>query len=283
MGFPNAVFNSFECKKNTQLLFLSQKRAETYPNEAFLIIMEPIDYVRAKIKAAGVRTASLLSLLEARDKNRDGIVHFDDIDHILNGLMGKKEEDQLTRREMHVLRMSLSDASERGEVLYHRLYDVLENKKKDKGETEIWNETKDNRGIGNGFTRHVCRSSSSSGNSRRTLDGHSGTGAGTERVSMRGVQDRVAGSDNMPRASAASSNAYDYGGGMSVPRGSLEEYLQYRGADVGTAEQAANLERFMNALERYEAESGLRIVGTPNGLRVPIGPCLSVDVEFRGV
>jgi len=220
--------------------------------------MEPIDYVRAKIKAAGVRTASLVSRCERLDKNRDGIVHFDDIDNMLSELMGKK--DQLSRREVRVLMMALSNAPERGEVIYETLYDVLDTKKKDTGAGEVWLEA-DTMTPASGYGENLRFS-------QRTLPLERGP-ARQQSVrsgmpaSKRGSLDRVA-SDPAPASSY-------------VPRDSIGEWLRKR----GPCSETANFKTFVHALERYERDSGMRIENVPNGFLVPLGPDLKVHLEFR--
>ena len=219
--------------------------------------MEPIDYVRAKIKAAGIRTASLVSRCERIDKNRDGIVHFDDIDNILSELMGKK--NQLTRREVRVLMMSLSNAPERGEVIYRTLYDVLDAKKRDTGEGEEW------------LKRHDDSPTTEYGDnvrySQRSIPlAHGSTFTQSVRSSM--VRESSIG--RLTADQAPSSGSY-------VPRNSIGEWLRMRGPSAETR----NFRAFVLALEKYERESGVRVEDTPNGFMVPLGPDLKVHLEFR--
>jgi len=219
--------------------------------------MEPIDYVRAKLKAAGVRTASLVSRCERLDKNKDGIVHFDDIDNILSELMGKK--DQLSRREVRVLMMALSNAPERGEVIYETLYDILDAKKKDTGADEVWLEAGD-AFPASGYGENLIFS-------QRTLPlvlGPVSKHSVRSSTSKRSPMDRVA-SDQAPTSSY-------------VPRDSIGEWLRRRGS---CSSETANFRTFVHALERYERDSGLRVENVPNGFMVPLGPDLKVHLEFR--
>lgn len=220
--------------------------------------MEPIDYVRAKIKAAGVRTASLVSRCERLDKNRDGIVHFDDIDNMLSEFMGRK--DQLSRREVRVLMMALSNAPERGEVLYETLYDVLDAKKKDTGAGEEWLEEGHDASPATGYGENLRYS-------QRTLPLVRGP------IFTKSVRSSMAKGSSMGRVAgdpAPSGDAY-------VPRGSIGEWLRKRGQGAETS----NFKTFVHALERYERDSGMRIEDVPNGFVVPLGPDLKVHLEFR--
>ena len=222
--------------------------------------MEPIDFVRAKIKAAGIRTAGLISLCEKIDKNRDGIVHFDDIDNILSEKMGKT--DQLSRREVRVLMLALSDATERGEVQYKRLYDVLDVKKKDDAASEEWlNENGDQDHSTGGLLY-----------SRRTLPLAHGPATTTSIRSSSNhkiVQNRVSNNFNMIPGERPT----------YVPRESLGDFLR----KLGPSMEATNFKTFIHALEKYERDSGMRIEDSPNGFVVPLGPDLSVNIEFRSL
>ena len=220
--------------------------------------MDPIDFVRAKIKAAGIRTAGLVSQCEKLDKNHDGIVHFDDIDNILSETMGKK--DQLSRREVRALMLALSDAKERGEVQYKRLYDVLDVKKKDDIASEEWlNDNCDQDQTADGLIY-----------SRRTLPlahGPATTTSIRSSITQKIAQDRVSNTSNMVLGERP----------LYIPRDTLGDFLRKLGPSV----EAANFKTFIHALEKYERDSGMRIEDSPNGFVVPLGPDLSVNIEFR--
>ena len=206
--------------------------------------MQGIDFVRSKIKSAGVRTQGLIARLETLDKNRDGIVHFDDVDYILAELMGKK--DQLSRREARILMLAMSDNVERGEVLYHKLYDILDKKPIDNGQHEKWKDcTADLDTIGGvRFTKRSIRT-----------------------VPSKQAYNRV--SDDRDPVTESSATY--------VPRGSIGDWLHKR----ATEKDVKNFRSFVHALERYERDSGMRIEDTKQGFMVPIGPDLKVSVEFR--
>ncbi len=220
--------------------------------------MQPIDFVRSKIKACGVRTAAIVSQCERLDKNRDGIVHFDDIDYILANLMGKK--NQLSRREARHLMLALSNSQERGEVIYKNLYDVLDAKTKDNGENEIWRDNNNNN-INNGefdstfsgvrFSKRSIKSTGSISRGGQARVGHE-------------LDPAV---DGIP---GATRKTY-------VPRGSLGDWL-HKKASPG---EMKNFRTFVHALERYERDSGMRVQDSRNGFILPLGPDLQVSIEFR--
>lgn len=254
--------------------------------------MEPIDFVRSKIKSAGVRTASLVSRCENIDKNKDGIVHFDDIDHILSELMGKK--DQLTRREVNCLRMVLSNAPERGEVVYKRLYDILDAKKKDTGSGEIWIETEEpgtgawtgtgTRGRELGLLTHTINDTRFALSRRGNTIGRGRRCGSAERVNSYIDRPHPCHDEN---ESSISNNADMY----YVPRGSLGDFLHKRdgkssasgGDSSSNGEQTSNFKKFIHALEKYERDSGMTIEDSPRGFLVPLGRDLCVNIEFRGL
>jgi len=213
--------------------------------------MQAIDFVRAKIKAAGVRTAGLVSRCEELDVNRDGIVHFDDIDHMLAQIMGKK--NQLSRREVRHLMLALSNNAERGEVLYERLYDVLDKKDKDTGRDEKWREGGEDLDTAGGV-----RFSKRSLAARPAKKAHG-------RVSM---------DADSPDASTSASAPTMY-----VPRSSIGDWLHKRASDS----EVRNFRSFVHCLERYERDTGCRLLDTDTGFTVPMGPGLVATVEFKVV
>ena len=205
--------------------------------------MQGVDFVRAKIKAAGVRTEGLVDRLQALDKNKDGIVHFDDVDRTLAEIMGKR--DQLSRREVRHLMLALSDNPQRGEVLYHRLYDVLDKKPKESASEEKWRDGTEDLDTAGGvrFTKRSIKTAPSKRAHPRV---------GTE------------------LDSATPSATY-------IPRGSIGDWLHKRATD----RDVKNFRSFVHALERYERDTGMRIQDTAEGMLVPISPDLNVAVEFR--
>ena len=87
--------------------------------------MEALDIIRMKVKRAGLKTASVIEGCRKLDRNKDGRVHFDDLEMVMIDLLHKKGLE-LTRREWRHIMSGMTNSPERGDVLYEKLYDVLD-------------------------------------------------------------------------------------------------------------------------------------------------------------
>ena len=87
--------------------------------------MDALTNIRSKIKSCGLKTASVVEGCRALDRNGDGRLHFDDVEMIMTKMLAKRGLE-LTRREWRQIMSNLSNSPERGDVLYEKLYEVLD-------------------------------------------------------------------------------------------------------------------------------------------------------------
>ena len=84
--------------------------------------------IRRKLHDSRVKFASVVHRCELRDKNRDGIVHLDDLEDILNDVVAP--EYRITRRELQKFATSIMGEKFDGGIEYEKLFDTLEPKRK---------------------------------------------------------------------------------------------------------------------------------------------------------
>ena len=87
--------------------------------------MEALDNIRMKVRRAGLKTASVIEGCKKLDRNKDGRVHFDDLEMVMTDLLRKKGLEP-TRREWRHIMSGMTNSPERGDVLYEKLYNVLD-------------------------------------------------------------------------------------------------------------------------------------------------------------
>ena len=88
-----------------------------------------------KFKQARLNIASILAKCEKRDKNRDGILHFDDLEEIIQDGLG---EYRLTIRESTFLQNQLTADKRKRTVLYNNISSFFEREQNDTIHLERW-------------------------------------------------------------------------------------------------------------------------------------------------
>ncbi len=212
--------------------------------------MDPLSFVTAKVKNQGVKTVSIVTECEKLDRNKDGLIHSDDLFFILNDLMG---DQPLSRREARYLIQSVTNDKNASDIEYNKLYRVLDAKKSGKGaEEEKWFDAA-------GTTDTLSSSLRFSG---RTLNMET---LSPGRLSSSGVR-------NFNPNTTSSRSDIEY-----APRGSIGSWLEKSACPI----EIKNFKKFIHALEKYERDSGMHVEDEPNGFVVPLGPDLKVKMEFR--
>ena len=89
--------------------------------------MEPIAKIRSKVKNCGLKTATIVEACKAIDRNRDGLIHFDDLEMVMTDLLAKRGVE-LSRREWRQIMAAITNDPTRGDVIYEHLYEVLDAK-----------------------------------------------------------------------------------------------------------------------------------------------------------
>lgn len=90
---------------------------------------EALVSIRRKLRAGGIKVATVISRCEALDRNRDELIHVDDLEKVLRTLLvidARDEDNMLTKRELRELNDMMGSGKERGEVEYSRLQTLLE-------------------------------------------------------------------------------------------------------------------------------------------------------------
>lgn len=187
--------------------------------------------------------ATVISRCEALDRNRDELIHVDDLEKVLRTLLvidARDEDNMLTKRELRELNDMMGSGRERGEVEYSRLQTLLEpaaarqQQQQQQEQSERWRddiEVSDRR-------RGAAASSSSS------------------------------------RAASTRRSDPDY---WATSRGSVGEWL----ANAACPAEIKNFKRFIASMERFERESGVRLEQLEGGdFVVPLGPDLRVTMSF---
>ena len=101
--------------------------------------------IRRKLRDSRVKVATIVHRCEVKDRNRDGLVHIDDLEDILNDVTAS--EHRITRREL--IRFSATIVSERndGKIQYEKISDILEPKsKKGSEDNENWVDIEEDEG-----------------------------------------------------------------------------------------------------------------------------------------
>ena len=212
--------------------------------------MDPLHFVIAKIKNAGVKTVSIVTECEKIDRNKDGRIHSDDLAFIIGDLMAS---DPLTRREMRHLLVAVANNADAGDVEIDKLYTVLDAPKKTPEEDEKWFD-------GTGSLTNSLKVSSSLRFSSRTLN--------LETMSP----GRLSSSNQNNQNVDPNRENREY-----APRDSIGSWLEKSACPA----EVKNFKKFIHALEKYERDSGMHIEDQPNGFTVPLGPDLKVSMTFR--
>jgi Ca2+-binding EF-hand superfamily protein len=99
-----------------------------------------------KFKKSGLKVASLISKCEKVDRNKDGIIHFDDLEDIIQDCLGI---NRLNAREMTYLKEELNVDRKKGTIRYISIQELFDIESSNQ-ETEIWKSDKlDNDDNGN--------------------------------------------------------------------------------------------------------------------------------------
>jgi len=216
--------------------------------------------VRAKLRANGIKAATIISRCEELDKNKDDRLHMDDLEAILATLVPRGES--FSRREMRALFSAMSNGNERGEVEYSQLPSVLEPHRvgqtgEGRGE-ERWRDTD--------FDEEVLHPS------RGGARGGGGGGAVKMGGKARG---------GMMRRKEGGGGGARSGGDVELdawttPTGSVGEWLQKAACPA----EIKNFKLFIACMERFERETGMRLEQQAGGFVVPLGPDLRVSMQF---
>lgn len=76
-----------------------------------------------KFRSSKIKVATIIAKCEKIDNNSDGIIHVDDLEDIIQELLGKH---RLTAREMIYLLGQLTHDKRKGKVFYNNIQDFLE-------------------------------------------------------------------------------------------------------------------------------------------------------------
>jgi hypothetical protein len=179
--------------------------------------------IREKMVDQRVRPDSIVHACEAIDKNRDELIHADDLEDVLHDLLGAST---LNRREIKTLTGTLEVPGARGKAIeYKRLTEVLE------------------VGLASGVGDRENRDSNG-----------------------RPLGETWRGGDESEIHTTR----------WAKQKGSVGEWLT---GPACPAEQK-NFKKFINAMERFERDTGMRIQPNEEGFVVPIGPDLRASVKF---
>ena len=98
-----------------------------------------VTVIRRKLRDAGKKASTIVEKCHGKDKNRDGVVAFDDLDDAFQEVFGPTEH-RVSRRELLKLAHIMMDGRFDGStVSYERLIDVLEpSVKRRDGRGERW-------------------------------------------------------------------------------------------------------------------------------------------------
>ena len=200
--------------------------------------MDPITKIKAKVKNCGLKTATIVEACRVIDRNRDGLIHFDDLEMVMTDLLAKRGVE-FSRREWRQIMGAISNDPTRGEVLYENLYEVFdsgvagvsEEKWFDQGSVEV--------------IRSDTRGRDRSVSPVRTTLHVSSPARGSKKMGP-------------------------------MPKGSIGHWLQTKAYPT----EVSNFKCFVQALEKYERDSGEKIETTEDGFLVPLGPELVVKIQY---
>lgn len=85
--------------------------------------------IRKKLRTAGVRVETIIKRCQTQDRNEDNVIHVDDLEAVLRGLLvidPRRDDNMPTKRELRQLFSMMSNSHGRGEVEYPRLLQLLE-------------------------------------------------------------------------------------------------------------------------------------------------------------
>ena len=209
--------------------------------------MDPIAKIRTKVKNSGLKTATIVEGCRAIDRNKDGRIHFDDLEMVMTEMLGKRGVE-LSRREWRQIMAAISNEPTRGDVLYESLYEVLDTKRDGMTEEKWFDSSTGTVEVLRSDTRGRSLSPMH-GNALSSSDGATSLARG----SRRGV-----------------------GGGMPMPRGSIGEWLQKKAYPT----EVSNFKCFIQALEKYTRDTGEKIETTEDGFLVSLGPDLKAKIQY---
>jgi hypothetical protein len=210
--------------------------------------MDPIAKIRAKVKNCGLKTATIVEGCRQIDRNNDKIIHFDDLEMVMTEMLGKRGVE-LSRREWRQIMAAISNDPTRGDVLYESLYEVLDTKR-DGVVEEKWFDSSTG-------DMEVLRTDTRGRSVSPLRDGGlvSSSGGAITPTRTRGNR---------------------RGGGVPLPRGSIGEWLQSK----AYPNEVANFKCFIQALEKYERDTGEKIETTEDGFLVSLGPELKAKIQY---
>ena len=172
-----------------------------------------VSVIRRKLRDSRIKVASIVEKCHGKDKNRDGIIAFDDLDDAFQEITGATEH-RVSRRELLKLAHVMMDGRFDGTtVMYERMIDVLEPTKR-----------RDDRG-------------------ERWMDHDVGDDSDTK---------------------------------WAIKSGSVGEWLK----EAACPAEIKNFKTFVACLERFERDTGMKIVPTNTGFEVPLGPNLRSGITF---
>lgn len=201
--------------------------------------MEPIAKIRSKVKNCGLKTATIVEACKAIDRNRDGLIHFDDLEMVMTEMLAKRGVE-LSRREWRQIMAAISNDPTRGDVLYESLYEVLDTMKEAIVEEKWFDPSTGNTDVVRTDTR---------GRSVSPLRPFSSSA----RTS------RVLGRSQVP-----------------LPKESIGHWLQTKAYPT----EVTNFKCFIQALEKYERDTGEKIETTEDGFLISLGPELKARVQY---
>eukprot|EP01041_Mallomonas_annulata_P004352 gene4352-8662_t len=172
-----------------------------------------LESVKRKLRHASVKVDTVVQRCEEIDRNKDGIIHPDDLVDILNESLPL---NSLSRREKRYLTSSLSHSRKSVSLDYKMLGRVLD-------------DDYDNR-----FDRTEIQP-------ERWTD-----------------------------------NIDHYEERYPAPTGSIGEFLQ----KAACPSEQRNYAKFVNCLEKFERETGMKIMTHSDGFLVPLGPDLRASVQI---
>lgn len=101
-----------------------------------------IDIIRRKLRDSRTKVSTVIQRCEEKDKNRDGLIHIDDLEDVLNDCI--PSDNRITRRELIkftnlVINDNNNNRQNNGSVEYEIIFDLLEpHRKKEIRIAEKW-------------------------------------------------------------------------------------------------------------------------------------------------
>ena len=93
--------------------------------EAFSNSHDGVSIIRRKMRGAKVKVATIVERCVAKDKNRDGVIHVDDLLDVFNEVITTSEY-RISNREVLRLSSLLSNGRNNGFIEYEKLFNILE-------------------------------------------------------------------------------------------------------------------------------------------------------------